>query len=117
MEAIRKGQYGFTLVEAIVVAAIVAILAAVAIPLYSGFVQSQREETTKNIAKAAATAANIYYRRTNDLPECNPPDCVDMLKLFLPDAEKYAISIVGRKVWVTDLSDPHDPKTKASADY
>jgi prepilin-type N-terminal cleavage/methylation domain-containing protein len=52
---LRKNQKGFTLVEVIVVAVIVAILAAVAIPLYLGYVADSRVNQCENAAGAVAS--------------------------------------------------------------
>ena len=51
-----KCSRGFTLVEVIVVAVIVAVLATVAIPLYSGYVESAKLNTAEN---CAGTLANF----------------------------------------------------------
>jgi len=51
----RKGQKGFTLVEVIVVAVIVAALAAVAIPLYLSYVDSSRKNAAANAAGSIAS--------------------------------------------------------------
>jgi prepilin-type N-terminal cleavage/methylation domain-containing protein len=53
----RKGQKGFTLVEVIVVAVIVAALAAVAVPLYLGYVDSTRRNSASNAAGSVASYA------------------------------------------------------------
>lgn len=50
-----KKQQGFTLVEVIVVAIIVAALAAVAIPLYNGYVTSSRNNAAANAAGSVAS--------------------------------------------------------------
>ena len=50
-----KDQKGFTLIEVIVVAVIVAVLAAVAIPIYNGYIQSSRQNVVDNNAGALAT--------------------------------------------------------------
>jgi type IV pilus assembly protein PilA len=50
-----KFQRGFTLVEVIVVAIIVAALAAVAIPLYNGYVTSSRNNAAANAAGSVAS--------------------------------------------------------------
>ena len=50
-----KNQQGFTLVEVIVVAIIVAALAAVAIPLYNGYVTSSRNNAAANAAGSVAS--------------------------------------------------------------
>jgi len=64
----KKKFGGFTLVEVIVVAVIVLILSAVAIPLYNGFVRSAREDTAQNLAETGAAAANAIWRRTGQDP-------------------------------------------------
>jgi type IV pilus assembly protein PilA len=50
-----KNEKGFTLVEVIVVAVIVAVLAAVAIPLYLGYIESSKVNMANNTASSAAT--------------------------------------------------------------
>lgn len=51
----NKAQKGFTLVEVIVVAVIVAILAAVAIPIYQSYVTDSRANSAKNAGGAVAS--------------------------------------------------------------
>jgi prepilin-type N-terminal cleavage/methylation domain-containing protein len=53
----RKNEKGFTLVEVIVVAVIVAVLAAVAIPLYMGYIRDSRIDVGNNIAGTINSAA------------------------------------------------------------
>ena len=50
----KKKNKGFTLVEVIVVAVIVGVLAAVAIPLYLNYVNDSRLQSATNVAGAAA---------------------------------------------------------------
>jgi prepilin-type N-terminal cleavage/methylation domain-containing protein len=50
-----KNNKGFTLVEVIVVAVIVLVLAAVAIPLYTGYVKDSRRATAENLAGQIAS--------------------------------------------------------------
>ena len=51
----KKNNTAFTLIEVIVVAVIVAILAAVAIPIYNGYVKNTRQNIVDNTAGSAAT--------------------------------------------------------------
>ena len=102
------GARGFTIVEALVVAVIMGILSAVAIPMYSKYMRSQKLEAAKSIAQAGAAAANIFYRRTG----ADPTD-VASLKLFLSDPARYTIQITtintDHFIDVTDVSNPSDP--------
>ena len=58
-----SNKKGFTLIEAIVVAVIVLVLAAVAIPIYNGFVNDARQDAVDNLAETAAAAANTFVRK------------------------------------------------------
>jgi prepilin-type N-terminal cleavage/methylation domain-containing protein len=87
-------QKAFTLVEAVVTAAIVAILAAIAIPMYAGFIHDQRQTTVNNLAETAAASANAYLRRTGADPT------VAQLNLYY-DATKYTVTVDGAANTVT----------------
>ena len=54
MNKLLKSNKGFTLVEVIVVAVIVLILAAVAIPLYNGYIRDARQASLENVAGSIA---------------------------------------------------------------
>lgn len=77
---------GFTLIEAIVTAVIMAILAAVAIPMYVGYINDQKQTTVNNLAETAAAAANAFKRRTGTNPN------TDQLQLYY-DANKYTVTV------------------------
>jgi prepilin-type N-terminal cleavage/methylation domain-containing protein len=99
----RQKNLGFTLVEALVVAVLMAILAAVTIPIYNGFIKSGKQDVVKNLSQTAATAANSYLRRNG----VSPPAVTD-LNLFLPDPTLYTIVIDGdaKTVTVSEVADP-----------
>ena len=52
---------GFTLIEVLVVAVIVAILAAVAIPAYNGYILSSKQKVAVNTAATVAQSLATYY--------------------------------------------------------
>jgi prepilin-type N-terminal cleavage/methylation domain-containing protein len=87
-----KNRKGFTLVEVIVVAVIVAVLAAVAIPLYIGYVNESRINQCENAAGSVAsfcgacinsggTVADAAYA-PNTTITCNPNGTT----ILVPDA-------------------------------
>jgi len=65
MQKLLKNNKGFTLVEVIVVAVIVLVLAAVAIPLYNGYIQDSRRNTASNIAGTLASGFGACIQSDN----------------------------------------------------
>ncbi len=56
-----RSKKGFTLVELMIVVAIIGILAGIAIPRYMNFIRRSRESATKGNLGAVRSAMNIYY--------------------------------------------------------
>jgi prepilin-type N-terminal cleavage/methylation domain-containing protein len=65
----RRNEKGFTLMELMVVIVIVAILAAVAVPLYNNYVKDAQRTEAKAAIGAIATAEQAYFLKS---PNLNP---------------------------------------------
>ena len=61
----KTGQKGFTLIEILIVIAIVGILAAVAVPSYQESVRKARRSDAKVVLEAAAAAQERWYFQYN----------------------------------------------------
>jgi prepilin-type N-terminal cleavage/methylation domain-containing protein len=90
----KKGVAGFTLVESLITAAIVAILAAVAVPMYLSYVEAQRRSSVESLAQTAAVSANALYRR--GAMAGRPQDTIAVWikgTMFLPNPSAYNLTI------------------------
>jgi Tfp pilus assembly protein PilE len=62
----RKNQKGFTMVEGIVIAVIIAVISSIAIPIYRGYIDSSQQSVVDNLAETAALAANSWVRKKDE---------------------------------------------------
>ncbi|MHB1059070.1 MAG: pilin [Rhodanobacter sp.] len=67
----KNVQKGFTLIELMIVVAIIAILAAIAIPAYQDYLVRSQVSEASTLADGAKTAIAEYYSNTGDFPTSN----------------------------------------------
>lgn len=105
----RSQSDGFTFLEVLVVAVILAVLAAVAIPTYNGYVTRQRIAVVENLAKAASVTLASNYRRTSSTP--SDPAELEAL-VALPDPANFDVVTGGGA-----LGNPSWVQVRESADH
>ena len=66
-----KKQSGFTLIELMIVVAIVAILAAIAMPAYQGYTARAKFSDVINAAGSVKTQVEMCYNENNGLDACD----------------------------------------------
>ncbi|HET7307462.1 MAG TPA: pilin [Gammaproteobacteria bacterium] len=66
-----KKQQGFTLIELMIVIAIIGILAAIAIPQYQDYVTRSKVTEGFNLSETAKTAVGTYVQTTASFPTSN----------------------------------------------
>ena len=65
----KHSQKGFTLIELMIVVAIIGILAAIAVPAYQDYTIRSRVSEGASLAGAAKTAVDVYFSETGSLAD------------------------------------------------
>ena len=74
---------GFTLIEILVVTAVIAILATISVASYTGMTERARDSKIRSVMKTAGDALQLYETKNNSLPsgqgKFNQANSVDSL--------------------------------------
>ena len=110
----KRSNKGFTLIELMIVVAIIGILAAVAMPRFADLVRKSSEGATKGSLGAIRSALSIYYADN----EGRWPDTLAEMCAVLDDNGnvKYMASLPVRKVGNNEEGDNLNTETDALGD-
>ena len=136
MPSMLRAGKGFTLIELMVVIIIIGILAAIAIPLYNGYVKSAIASEGQALVAAVAAAERVYYGQynsyiTNIAGGGTPPDTLGIdatqnkyftnydtgVYLVTGFLVKTSYTDTNGKIYLIELDQPSSGKPTGTVEY
>jgi type IV pilus assembly protein PilA len=105
MKMMKKAQAGFTLIELMIVVAIIGILAAVAIPAYSDYTAKAKAANALSAVDPYKTAVAMCGQEAGSLAKCNTTDNEALFAKFTPSNEVNKVEVTGSGVVKMTLND------------
>ena len=110
----KMNKKGFTLIELMIVVAIIGILAAIAIPKFADLINKAKEGSTKGALSTVRSALQVYY---GDNEGWFPANCTDdACMLQLTTNAKYINEVPIAKLPSTTHGDVNSVVTAAASD-
>jgi len=102
--SMKKVQQGFTLIELMIVVAIIGILAAVAIPAYQDYTIKARVGNALTSVDAIKTAVALCAQESGDITTCNTANTSSGIPAFTATNEVASATVTGSGVIAATLS-------------
>jgi len=104
MKIVKKAQAGFTLIELMIVVAIIGILAAVAIPAYSDYTAKAKASNALSAVGPIKTAVAMCAQEAGEATNCNTSATPNPIPALTPTKEVASMTVTGAGVITITLN-------------